>query len=91
MNSAATRPGPRAIAGRPGVVADPAEVGAGAEGPLPRPGEHHDPDAVVGLGQREGLPQLAHHLVRERVVAVDPVDGDPGHRPVDVVADQLHG
>ena len=63
----------------------PAEVGAGAEAAA-RAGDDDGAHVVVGVGQVEGLDQLAHHRGGEGVEPVGPVQRDRHDVVGDVVA-----
>ncbi len=64
-----------------------AEIGSGAEGLVPGPGEDDHPDVGVlgGVGQHPA--QAPHDLPRHGVAALGPVDRDPGYTCVDLVQD----
>src|SRR5690606_14162877 len=77
------------LRGGQALLAQPAEVGARAEGPVPGARQHDDPDLRVGLGALERVQQLVDHLVAERVARLGPVEGDPGDPVRGLVKDRF--
>ena len=71
-------------------------VAAGAEGPIPGPGQAQHADLAISPGRLEGPDQLVDGPAAERVHALGPVDGDPRQSPIHLVTNvaqilNLHG
>ena len=62
-------------------------IAAGAEGLVACAGDCDDADAAIGPGALEREDELVDGATPERVVALGPLDRDPGQAPVDFVAD----
>ena len=65
------------------------QVGPGAEGPVPGPGDDHRPHPVVGVGDVEGRDHVQHHLGGEAVHLVGAVEGQDGDPVLDLELDGL--
>ena len=67
------------------------EVGAGAEVPLARAGEHDRAHVEVAVRVAEVLDEAVAHVVRDRVALVGAVDREPEHAVLELGVEQLFG